>query len=574
MSETVSLAPQPDAETPKDLALLAAELESFPATAALSPEAESEQTETGARLGRIATAGQSLRNGVQGTKQKLSETRQGKLKELEAGDEFYEALGHVSVEAAYAEPVDPIRAITKPQNRYQRRHAEKLAMKVQEHGHKMETAKWREDFYKGTVYHAEYDKKASRLAYKQAKQSLQADLAAGNIDTATYAKGMSTLSKDTMVVKPDKAMRKHREELRSSATKLEKTAHPRRVQAVRGARKRINKALSGNSASTVDDTAVMARLEADVTEPTELTLSPAAEVLDATTPTIPETRELTPLEQLQKLRAEGKLPAPTPKTAEPAVKLPEVTSTPEPATNDVLTIAQGILAQVEQAKAREPNLNKDDLVLELLEKALVNPEGTPDSDISDKGVQILEAIEKLEAEAKADAEPESVEQKEVAPASAELLDEASVQRMAETVYIGAQDKVHLQIDAEDRQRRADGKPKLTKEEKAEYWKNELDIREQLLGDLSPENKSLVDKQISELIKTDKAAYRAGEEKLRDKRRRERREQQAAERKAQPASTSQRGNETVQQRARREREEKAKQKIADGQRTFSHPDIPS
>lgn len=289
-------------------------------------------------------------------------------------------------------------------------------------------------------------------------------------------------------------------------------------------------------------------------------------------------RVLTPLEQLQKLRAEGKLPEPTPKTGDrpdnQPKATPESTSPPETTENDVLNIAQGILAQVEQAKAREPNLNKDDLVLELLEKALVNPEGTPDSDISDKGVQILEAIQKLEAEAKATAEPESAEQKEVASASTELLDESSIERMAELAYIGAQDKVHLQIDAEDRQRRADGKPKLTKEEKAEYWKNELDIREQLLGNLSPENKTLVDKQISELIKTDKAAYRAGEEKLRDKRRRERREQQAAERKAQPASTSQRGNETVQQRARREREEKAKQKIADGQRTFSHPDIPS
>lgn len=300
------------------------------------------------------------------------------------------------------------------------------------------------------------------------------------------------------------------------------------------------------------------------------------------------TQELTQAEKnvavLAKLRDAGLLPPPTPRNTERVVsKELETTPEPEAAEKNVVATAQNILLEAdrlmaEQTKAGEPKLNKDDLILELLEKSLVSPDGTPDSDISAKGLQILDAVHELEAEAQAAAKPKSTEQKELTPAEklkdTELLDQASVEQMAEIAYIAAKDKVYLQIDAEDRQRRADGKPKLTREEKAEYWKNERGIRQQLLGDLSPENKSLVNKQIGELMKADKAARQAGQEQLRDKRRRERREQQAAERQAQPTKTPrQRSNETVQQRARREREEKAKQKIADGQRTFSHPDIP-
>lgn len=136
-----------------------------------------------------------------------------------------------------------------------------------------------------------------------------------------------------------------------------------------------------------------------------------------------------------------------------------------------------------------------------------------------------------------------------------ILDTASVERMAEVAYIAAKDEVFRQIDEEDAKRATEGKPALTKEEKAEVWKNERVIRQQLLATLSPDDRSLVNKQIGELMKADKAARKAGEEQLRDKRRREAREKAAARQASRSSRTTpQRSGETVQQRARREREE--------------------
>lgn len=133
-----------------------------------------------------------------------------------------------------------------------------------------------------------------------------------------------------------------------------------------------------------------------------------------------------------------------------------------------------------------------------------------------------------------DAETKSSEEVEPTPAEKPKdgeLDQASVERMAELAYVTAKERVYELVDEEEEKRKASGKPQLTKEEIADFWKRERGIRQQLLGKLSPDNRTLVNKQIGEIIGADKKARAEGKEQLLQKHRREAREKEAAERKA-------------------------------------------